>query len=135
MRNQHTAQDEGGFSMSLRPILIGTSFGVLSCAVFLLICAAAVSSAGVPQGAIEPFAIAASTLGALVGGLVSARISRCKGIVYGALTGVAMLLIFFIVSLCSWHNAFDLFSLLRFILMPAGGAAGGVFGVNIRRRR
>lgn len=135
MRSQHTAQEEGGFAMRLRPILIGTSFGILSCAVLLLICAAAIASSGVPQGAIEPFAIAASTLGSLTGGLVSARISRCKGIVYGALTGMVMLLIFFIVSLCAWHNAFDLFTLLRLILMPAGGAAGGVLGVNVRRRR
>lgn len=135
MRNQRVKQDDSVFYIKLRPIMIGVSAGAIVCAVLLALFAVLISSNDIPQVAINPMAIAASVLGALAAGFVTARLCKGRGMMYGAAAGLTLFTIILLISVLACQPTFGLVMLLRLIMLPIAGAIGGVAGMNVKGKR
>ena len=119
----------------LRPIGVGTGIGVIVCAV-ILVAAAAIMTTGVfPATAETPVALATALIGAFIGGFVAARLSRERGLLYGAGVGLLLFLLITCVGIAVLEELRGNMMLLKALLTIGGGALGGVLGVNIKKRR
>lgn len=118
----------------LHPLGVGTGIGVVVCTVILLIAAAIMTTGELPTSAVTPVALAAATIGAFVGGFVAARLSRERGLLYGAGIGLLLYLLITIVGIVVLQELRGTMMLLKAALMIGGGALGGILGVNVKSR-
>ena len=119
---------------ALRSLLIGTGVGAISGVILLLAAAAVMASTGIPTGAVTPIALAVMSLSALIGGFVTARLARERGLLWGAACGLLMFLIVALAGLGVEHTVQGISLFLKLALTVACGALGGVLGVNIGRK-
>ncbi len=116
---------------ALRSIVIGCVVGAAFCAALLGVFSLAFVSAGnVPQDFISPLVIGVSVLSAFLAGLVSSKISKKRGLIYGLLSGVLLFLLFLFAGLVSSHEPVSVESGMRLLVMAISGAIGGLIGVN-----
>ena len=135
MRNEKTINPEGAAPYSLKAIFFGTLFGVAFCALLLLLCTFLFTRVkNVPEHVILPLTLGISALGAFASGYVSVRISRAKGLLYGALSGFALFLVLLLAAFVFAREPLSIITLIRAVLLILSGAVGGVVGVNQRER-
>ena len=119
----------------LRPLWLGVGIGVIVCAIMLLIAAAVMATGVVPASAVTPVALATVTIGAFAGGFAAARLSRERGLLYGAGVGLLLFLLVTIVGMATSQELRGTVMLLKAALTIGFGALGGVLGVNVKTRR
>ncbi len=119
----------------LRPLGIGVGVGILICAVILLIAAAVMTTGILPMGAVTPVSLAAAAIGAFFGGFVAARLSRERGLLYGAGVGLVLFLLVSCLGIAVLQELRGMMMLLKAALMIGVGALGGILGVNVKKRR
>lgn len=121
----------------VRAALVGAVFGVVMCALLLLLCALVfVKMGNMPEGAMTPCAIALLCLAAMTAGFAAAKVTHSKGLLVGLAAAGVLFVVVLAVGLASMSETPSLTAiLLRCGLMLAGGAVGGIFGVNRRQRR
>ena len=118
------------FSRLWKSVLLGVLASLLSATLFAFLFTALLA-AGVPEGALPFFAHLTVLLGATAGGLLAAVKGKERGLLLGLCTGAAL----FSVHLLLTAILGDLsLSLLTYCAVEvAGGALGGILGVNLRR--
>lgn len=119
----------------LRPIGLGSVIGTVACFVLLLLMAAVVASGTISASGVTWLSMIAATFGALVAGFASARLSREKGLLYGAASGLLLLVLTTAIGWMVVPDAVGSLLWVRALLMLGGGALGGILGVNLKRRR
>lgn len=119
----------------LRPLWMGIGIGVIVCVVILLIAAAIMTTGMVPTAAVTPVALAAAAIGAFASGFVAAKVSRERGLLYGAGVGLLLFLFITVVGVVILHELRGTMMLLKAGLTIGFGALGGVLGVNVKTRR
>lgn len=118
----------------VRPLTVGTAVGVAACVVALLLMAGLMAAGTFPSRAVTLLALAAAGLGALVGGFVAARISRERGLLFGAGSGLFLFLLTLAAGLfLSPAGEMGLW-LVKLAVTVVAGAVGGLLAVNTRRR-
>jgi putative membrane protein (TIGR04086 family) len=121
---------------AVRAIVIGSVAGAALCAALLGIFALAfVTSGHIPQGFITPLVIGISALSSFTGGMVSAKISRKRGLAFGALSGLLLFILFLISGLIATREAVSAASAARMFVMLISGALGGLLGVSKKSKR
>jgi putative membrane protein, TIGR04086 family/integral membrane protein, TIGR04097 family len=121
---------------AVRAIVIGSVAGAAFCAALLGIFALAfVTSGHIPQGFITPLVIGISALSSFIAGMVSAKISRRRGLAFGALSGLLLFILFLISGLIATHEAVSAASATRMLVMLVSGALGGLLGVSKKSKR
>lgn len=117
---------------SIRAIVIGSVAGALICAVFLGISALVfVSAENIPQGVLSPLVIAVSVLSAFAAGYIAARISKKRGMLFGAASGILLFALFLFSGLAVSNKAVEpAQSGMRLLVMILSGAIGGVLAVS-----
>jgi putative membrane protein (TIGR04086 family) len=116
---------------AVRSIVIGSVAGAALCAALLGAFALAFVSAGhIPQGLISPLVIGISALSAFMAGLITAKISRKRGLAYGALSGLLLFVLFLVSGLIASHEAVSAASGMRLLVMVLSGAIGGLLAVS-----
>lgn len=116
---------------ALRSIVIGSVAGAVLCAALLGAFALAFVSAGhIPQSMISPMMLALSVLSAFTAGFVTAKISRKRGLAYGALSGLLLFVLFLVSGLIASHEAISFAAGIRMIVMIISGAIGGLLAVS-----
>lgn len=118
----------------LRPVIIGAVVGAIFCMVALLIMAAIMAAQDIPKSAITPMAVVAAALGAFIGGFVSARIAKEKGILFGAACGLLLYLLILVAGFAMLKEIRGVYAIVKLAVMVATGAVGGIIGVNLRKR-
>lgn len=118
----------------VRPLAVGMAVGLVVCVVFLSVFALVMALGFGSSRAVVPFALASVTLGALFGGLVVARITRARGLLYGAGCGALLFLLLTAIGFAFFPEASPTLLPLKAVLTVVAGALGGVWGVNIKRR-
>ena len=119
----------------LRPLVIGSLVAIAVSSVILLIMAGIMTTGVIPPAAVTPIALASVFVGSLVGGFISARVTREHGLLYGGGVGVILWLLMFIMGLVMADSLSAGTLLLKALLTVGGGALGGVLGVNVKMRR
>ncbi len=117
----------------LRPLGIGLGIGVIVCAVLLLLAAAIMTTGILPTAAVTPVSLASAAIAAFVSGIVAARLSRERGLLYGAGVGLLLFLLITIVGMIALQELRGTMMLLKAALTIGFGALGGVLGVNAKR--
>lgn len=87
MKAKSHNEDSAILKRIARPIVIGACVGAISCLLVLLVMAAVMAAQNIPKAAVTPMAIVAAAFGSFIGGIVSAKISGEKGLLYGAGAG------------------------------------------------
>lgn len=127
--------DMSFFKVVGRPLLVGWIGGVIACFLLLLMTAAVMASTTFPTKLVTPITVAVSALGALVGGWIAARLSCKRGLLYGAGCGLLLFLLVATAGMIATQELRGSLLLIKLAVMVAGGALGGVLGVNTKRRR
>ena len=122
------------FGRIIRPLLIGVAVGILVCTLLLLLMAAVIQRVDVPRGAALPLAVGAAAVGAFLGGLTAALISKQRGLLLGAVSGLVLFLLVLLAGLARYAAVDGSTALLKAVVLVVVGAVGGVLGVNRRRR-
>ncbi|QAT49698.1 TIGR04086 family membrane protein [Caproiciproducens sp. NJN-50] len=117
---------------AIRAIVIGSVAGALICAVFLGVSALVfVSAESIPQGLLSPLVIAVSVLSAFAAGYIAARISKKRGLLFGAASGMLLFALFLFSGLAVSNKAVEPAQCgIRLLVMVLSGAIGGVLAVS-----
>ncbi len=119
----------------LKPVAIAVFTGAAVSGVLLVLAAMGITMAGLPQSLVEPLAVAAAILGAFVCGFACAKLLRHKLLLFGALAGFVLFLLFAFVNLTISGAGFGLLGLLRIALLLPASMIGSVVGGNQRKKR
>lgn len=130
------AHSEKHFSFGnvLRPLAIGAAVGIVVCVLVLLAMAALMASGLFPSPLVTPLALIAAAIGALAAGFTAARLSRERGLLYGAGSGLLLFLLTAVAGFAMLPDAGGTWLAVKAALTVGAGALGGVIGVNIKRR-
>lgn len=118
----------------LRPLITGAVTGALCCVLVLVVMAAIMAVKDIPKVAVTPMAVVAAAFGAFVGGVVAAKISKEKGLLYGAGSGLLLFLLVMIAGFAILQDVRGTLLLIKLAVLVGCGAVGGIVGVNIKRR-
>ncbi len=129
-------QNEATVSVTrrVRPLLVGAAVAAVTGIVLLLGLAALMAALALPQTASVPLALAVIALASGIGGFVTARLTRERGLWYGAGQGLLFFVVLAVVGIAASADVFGVGMLWRLALAVGLGALGGVLGVNLRRR-
>ncbi len=116
------------------PVLWGTGIGAACCLLLLLLMAAILTSLDNPLSAVRPMALVAGGIGSLLGGLFAGMLGRSRGLLLGALTGVALVALLLLVGAAMSLTVPFWQQLTKALLLVVFSLIGGVLGVNLRRR-
>ncbi len=123
------------FVRCLKYLAVGCAAGLLLCAALLAICAFLfVLLKTIPSQAVGAVSIGISALSAMFAGFLSARLCHSKGLILGLSSGLVLFACILISAFSTGGNVFTVATAMRFLLMMAGGALGGVFAVNKRKK-
>ena len=100
----------------------------------LLLCAAVMASADVPQGAVFPMSAAAVMLGCFSAGWVCSRLTRRCGMALGAVCGLLLFGLLVLSDFAVLGGVFGTQSVYKLAVCLASSMIGGVVGVNQRRK-
>lgn len=118
----------------IRPVLGGLLFGMIVSLVCIGIFALIFTLRDLPQAAVQPMASVSLALGALAGSVFAARAFGAKGMLVGAVSGLLLFLILYVVGAAMHRIDTGTLALVKLILSILCGCIGGIAGVNTRRR-
>lgn len=127
------SKSDGGAKSALIPLGFGTAVSFAICFILLAIFALILSKGSFGEPTVTALSFAAQTLGALVGGFVSAKIRKKNGLVMGAANGAIMFALLTIISLII-GGALSVLTVIRLILLVLASTLGGIMGVNMRKK-
>ena len=131
MRSGKSSARENTFWNHIRAVCWGSAAGAAVIMLLILLFTAVFAKMRqVPQGAAVPITIAAASLGALVGGYVSGRISQQKGILYGFSSGLLLFALLFLCGVIIVREPLAPAMFIKLGLMLLFGIIGGILGVN-----
>lgn len=113
-------------------IICGSSFSAI---LLVLSSLAFVKIKNIPQAFIEPLVIFICALGAFIGGYVTVRISKERGMLKGMVTGFLLFVLTFIASLVFTREPLTMISVIKCLSMVLTGAIAGIIGVNKKSSR
>lgn len=121
---------------TFRAVVFGTVAGAAFCAVLLGIFSFVfVSAENLPQGLLSPLVIAASVLSAFLAGFTAAKLSKRRGLLFGAAAGLLLFALFLLCGLAVSSKANDpAVPGTRLLVMVLAGALGGFAGVSKRTK-
>ncbi len=129
-----TRKESSTIARMIRPVVWGVGVGAVVCTALLMIAAAIMTAVTVPSSAVTPIAMVIAALAACVGGWVTARISRERGLLFGAVCGLVLFLLITAIGLSAFQEIGGSALLIKAALMIGCGALGGVLGVNTKRK-
>ena len=130
----NTRKEPSPFWRIGRPVLWGVAVGGIVTTVLLVLMAVGMTMKDVPQAVVAPLATVAAAIGAFVGGLTTAKIARQQGLLLGALCGALLYALIFLTGLTHLGYTQATEVLIKWAILIACGAVGGVIGVNLRRK-
>lgn len=124
-----------GISKYVKAILIGAGVGTLVCAILLLIITFVLTSTkSLPDSILSTVALVIGVFGAFTGGYVSVRIAKCRGMLLGAVCGILMFLIVFLVGISNSTDAVGIAAAIKGVAMTCASSIGGIFAVNKKQK-
>lgn len=114
-------------------------FGIVGALVISLLLLSAFSMVmamrDIPTAAILALSYVSVAGGSFAGGLIASRMIRRRGLVVGAVNGLAFLVILYLAGLLTRQTQFNVDLVWKAAVVLMAGGAGGVIGMNGHRRR
>lgn len=117
-----------------RPVLWGVAVGGIVTTLLLILMAVGMALKDIPQGIVTPLATAAAAIGSFIGGLTAARIAKRQGLLIGALCGALLYALIWLTGVGHVGDMQASSIFIKWAILIACGAVGGIVGVNLRRR-
>ncbi len=102
--------------------------------IFMLIFAALIVGADLPDGFVAPAASLATAFGGFASGFITSKILKSGGLVNGAITGGVLFLIVLVISLFADRGGLTLNTLFNFLIIMLSALIGGVLGVGGKKK-
>ena len=132
--NRDVVADSGAFAF--KQTLKGAALAFVISVILLLICAVIMTYSPIPDGASRGVTIAVSAISILIASVVVARRSRRQGWLSGASCGLLYaVLLYLFGSLIMLDFSITLSTAIIFGLGFLLGAAGGIIGINTKKRK
>ncbi len=129
MSNLHSQKNHR--NIPAKPLIIGMFCGAISCVTLLFLATFLITKSGnMPSDFTGSLMIILTGIGAFIGGYVSGKTSREKGLVYGIACGFLMFILFFLGGFIVARNSVTMLTVIRLFTMLLCGAVGGITGVN-----
>lgn len=136
MTFNETSTEKASISEMLLPSAISSVFGSVIAIISILIFAAMLSFSDISEGLIEIFGYLSIIFGGLASGIISAVKHRKNGLVVGFISGLIMFFVLFIFrAIFAGIDSFSIKTLIQLIVIIVFSMLGGVFGVNLKRKR
>ncbi len=103
---------------------------ILNC----LIAAVMLSIGLLPDYILNCATITTLGIGTLLGGFISARITKSAGMINGVITGFLVFLLITLIGVAKSNDSFTMISLVKLIVCIACAGFGGIIGVNKKER-
>ena len=131
---QQTARGTGETDTMVKTLLWGTGGGALLMLILLCICAAVMTVQDFNVTVLRIIALATLGLGGFGSGFLAAKLRRKNGMLMGALSGAALMVILVLLSLIFFGFHFGGQLITKVAIGVLTGALGGVLGVNHRKK-
>lgn len=119
---------------ALRAILIGTVGGAAVCALLLFLAAAILQASGnLPQMLLQPLILSICGVSCFFSGFLCGKISRKRGLLFGAGCGLLLFLLCLIGGVVNTHEVVTVSALTRMAVMGLAGALGGLTAMHNRQ--
>lgn len=126
---------ENSMNKGVKAVMFGAIGGLVVCTALLLIASFALAQMkSVPGSAVGTITMVFGAFGALAGGYIAVSIARCRGMMYGILTGLVLFLVVVIVGVCSSTESVSIATVIKGAAMLLSGAIGGIVAVNKKQR-
>lgn len=118
----------------VRAVLIGTVGGAGLCALLLFLAAAILQASGnLPQDLLQPLTLLICGVSCFFGGFLCGKISRKRGLLFGAGCGLLLFLLCLIGGGVNAHEVATVSAMTRLAVMVLAGALGGVLSMRNRQ--
>jgi len=118
---------------SIVDLVLSIVAGFILTLIFFALSAAVVTFLPVPDSAVPALSVVGSTIGLIGGGIFAVRNISAKGWLYGAISGIAYVIVFYLVSsIIKGSVSFDFGILFMLMLGFFAGAFGGIMGINVK---
>lgn len=119
----------------IKAVIFGVVCGLLMSVILMCVCALVILTIGLlPTEILQYIMLADLSLGALFGGIVTARITKSAGLLVGLITGFVIFVLTTLFGIARSEDAVSLLTLLRFIFTALLGGIGGILGVNKKEK-
>lgn len=120
----------------LRPVVFGAVAGAAVCMILLLVLSLVlVAAKHMPQSVLQPITVFIAAVGAFFAGYTAAKMSKERGLVYGASAGLFLFLLLFFAGLAVTKESVSAFMLTKGLIMVLTGAIAGILSVNKKSKR
>jgi putative membrane protein (TIGR04086 family) len=131
---EESCMESTGRTGTASPVLSGLIYAFLILGAAALLISIVLALTSQTERSLPAYAYAIHTISIWIGGLVAGRRAGTKGWYAGGITGALYSIIVFIVGFLSFGKGTDLLSLALSAAAFVIGAAGGILGVNTRKR-
>ena len=129
------SKSESGWMRWLLPVFFGAAMGLMATSLVLTGFSLLLILQDIPQSIIQPLAIGAFSIGALLSGYLAACIVGKRGLLMGVLSGLLCCLVLQGASFAIADGVIDVAQGIQLALALICSATGGVMGVNRKNRR
>lgn len=135
MKAIKTTLGKTGATLYLKALIIGTLSSAGITAILLMLISLMLKISGtLPYDLLVWITIAVSTVSTLIGGYITARVTKINGLLSGALCGIIMFTILMIAGLCLSEETLTYITLVKLIAFTISGGLGGIKGVNKKEK-
>ncbi|WP_101697836.1 TIGR04086 family membrane protein [Clostridium minihomine] len=121
---------------TLRPVVFGAVAGAAICMILLLILSLIlVAAKQIPQSVLQPITVLIAAVSAFFAGYIAARISKERGMVYGAGASLLLFLLVFLAGLAVTKESVSAYMLTKGLIMVLTGTIAGILSVNKKSKR
>ena len=113
-----------------KPLFVGFLGGIFVCFIILLIAAFLMTLKDIPEWSLGIISAVASALGSLVGGYIGAYMFKKRGLFVGALLGVIIFGVIFLIGCFCGADPFTVGKLAMIVANNTLGSVGGIIGIN-----
>lgn len=131
MKAIKTTIAQKGTALYIKSLIAGFIVGGIILMILMCVTAFALVVTGkLPHSLIKWIMLGLSCISVFIGGYVSAKVSKEKGIIMGSVTGFIMFVSVLCAGLLDSDGIFTYMTLIKLILFVVSGAIGGIKGVN-----
>ncbi len=131
MKAIKTTLAQTGPALYIKALIFGLLAGCTAMTLLMCITSAGLLISGtLPHDALKWIMIVLSAIAAFISGYVTSRVTKVNGLMWGALSGVALFIIVLLAGLIYGDGSFTYITLVKLLILTFFGALGGIKGVN-----
>ena len=118
-----------------KPIIWGIISGLVSIFVVMILIAFVLTKCDLSESVSLTLATLSIAIGTFLGGFVSAKLFKRRGLFVGLITGLLTFILLVIIALSTTNTGISSLFLIRLVIVAVSSSLGGIFGVNSINKR